>query len=115
MPMTMPLVSRIPVAIAAACALVVPLAALDGQPGLHDPSTVIVENGKYYVYATGNGLPMSISDDGWTWRRAGGVMQAVAGGKPGPDVIARGGNNTWAPDIIHVGDKYFLYYAAPGT
>ncbi len=23
-------------------------------------------------------------------------MQAVAGGKPGPDVIARGGNNTWA-------------------
>ena len=42
-------------------------------------------------------------------------MQAVPGGRPGPDVIARGGNNTWAPDIIHVGDKYFLYYAAPGT
>jgi arabinan endo-1,5-alpha-L-arabinosidase len=42
-------------------------------------------------------------------------MQAVPGGKPGADVIARGGNNTWAPDIIHVGDKYFLYYAAPGT
>ena len=38
-----------------------------------------------------------------------------AGGKPGPDVIARGGNNTWAPDIIRFGDKYFLYYAAPGT
>ena len=89
--------------------------ALDGQPGLHDPSTVIAAKGKYYVYATGNGLPVSISDDGWTWRRAGGVMQAVPGGKPGPDVIARGGNNTWAPDVIHVGDKYFLYYAAPGT
>jgi arabinan endo-1,5-alpha-L-arabinosidase len=76
---------------------------------------VIAENGKYYVYATGNGLPMSISDDGWSWRRAGGVMQAVPGGKPGADVIARGGNNTWAPDVIKVGDKYFLYYAAPGT
>ena len=39
----------------------------------------------------------------------------VPGGKPGPDVIARGGNNTWAPDLIHLGDKYFLYYSAPGT
>ena len=72
------------IAVAAACVLAVPLVALDGQPGLHDPSTVIVENGKYYVYATGGGLPMSISDDGWTWRRAGGVMQAVPGGKAGP-------------------------------
>ena len=61
-------------AVATACVLAVPLVALDGQPGLHDPSTVIAENGKYYVFATGNGLPMSISDDGWTWRRAGGVM-----------------------------------------
>ena len=103
------------VAVAAGCLLAVPLVALDGQPGLHDPSTVIAENGKYYVYATGGGLPMSISDDGWTWRRAGTVMQAVPGGKPGADVIARGGNNTWAPDVIRVGDKYFLYYAAPGT
>src|SRR6476646_5692105 len=115
MPMTKPLAPRVFVALAAACALAVPLVGLDGQAGLHDPSTVIVENGKYYVYATGNGLPMSISDDGWTWRRAGGVMQAVPGGKPGPDAIARGGNNTWAPDVIRVGDKYLLYYAAPGT
>jgi len=100
---------------AAICLLAVPLVALDGQPGLHDPSTVIAENGKYYAYATGNGLPVSMSDDGWTWRRAGSVMQAVPGGKPGPDVLARGGNNTWAPDIIRSGDKYFMYYSAPGT
>jgi arabinan endo-1,5-alpha-L-arabinosidase len=110
----MSLASRISHLAVAACVLAVPLAALDGQPGLHDPSTVIAENGKYYVYATGGGLPMSISDDGWTWRRAGTVMQAVPGGRPGPDVIARGGNNTWAPDLIRVGDKYFLYYSAPG-
>ena len=42
-------------------------------------------------------------------------MQSVPGGQPGPDVLARGGNNTWAPDVIKVADKYFLYYAAPGT
>jgi arabinan endo-1,5-alpha-L-arabinosidase len=112
---TRALASWIRLAAAAAGVLAVPVLALDGQPGMHDPSTVIAENGKYYVYATGGGLPVSISDDGWSWRRAGSVMQAVPGGKPGPDVIARGGNNTWAPDVIHLGDQYFLYYSAPGT
>ena len=92
-----------------------PLGALDGEPGMHDPSTVVVHDGRFYVYATGNGLPVAVSDDGWTWRRAGTLMQAVPGGRPGPDVIARGGNNTWAPDVIRSGNKYFVYYSAPGT
>ena len=42
-------------------------------------------------------------------------MQALPNGRPGADVIERGGNNTWAPDVIRVGEKYFLYYSAPGT
>ena len=92
-----------------------PLVALDGEPGMHDPSTVIAHDGKFYVYGTGNGLPVAISDDGWTWRRAGTLMQALPGGRPGPEVLARGGNNTWAPDVIRSGDKYFVYYSAPGT
>lgn len=95
--------------------LVSPVVALDGQPGMHDPSTVIREGGKYYVYATGGGLPIAVSDDGWTWRRAGTLMQALPGGRPGPEVTARGGTNTWAPDVIRSGDKYFVYYSAPGT
>jgi arabinan endo-1,5-alpha-L-arabinosidase len=92
-----------------------PVRAVEGDIRLHDPSTVIEAGGKFYVYGTGNGLPAFVSDDGWTWRRAGQVMQAVPGGKPGPEVLAKGGNNTWAPDIIRSGDRYFLYYSAPGT
>ena len=60
---------------------------------------------QYYTYGTGAGLPILVSDDGWTWRRAGTLMQALPGGRPGADVIARGGNNTWAPDVIRVGEK----------
>ena len=56
---------------------IAPALALDGQPAMHDPSTVIEAGGKFYVYATGNGLPAFQSDDGWTWRRTGSVMQAV--------------------------------------
>jgi arabinan endo-1,5-alpha-L-arabinosidase len=89
--------------------------ALDGDVGLHDPSTIVRDGSRFYVYATGGGLPVSVSDDGWTWRRAGTVMQSLPGGKPGAEVIARGGNNTWAPDVMRVGDKYFLYFSAPGT
>ena len=100
---------------ATAVLLVSPLMALDGDTGMHDPSTVVMHDGKFYAYGTGNGLPISISDDGWTWRRAGTLMQALPGGRPGTDVLARGGNNTWAPDLIRSGDKYFVYYSAPGT
>ena len=89
--------------------------ALDGDILIHDPSTVTAYAGRYYTFGTGNGLPILTSDDGWTWRRTGSLMSALPDGKPGAEVLARGGNNTWAPDVIHIGDKFFLYYSAPGT
>ncbi len=67
--------------------------ALDGQIGIHDPSTVVRCNGKYYTYGTGGSS--LVSDDGWTWRR----------GTPLP---RRG----LAPDVIHIGDRYYVYVAA---
>src|SRR6187399_3286762 len=101
--------------IAVALLAVVPLVALDGEVGTHDPSTVVLHDGRFYSYGTGAGLPISISDDGWTWRRGGTLMDAVPGGRPGQEVLARGGNNTWAPDVIRSAGKYFVYYSAPGT
>lgn len=67
--------------------------ALDGQIGIHDPSTIISCEGKYYTFGTGGSS--LISDDGWTWRQ-------------GPRLPRRG----LAPDVIHIGDKYFLYIAS---
>src|SRR5579871_4873353 len=67
--------------------------ALDGDIGIHDPSTVILSNGKYYTYGTGgNSL---VSEDGWTWRR-------------GTALPRRG----LAPDVIHIGERYYVYVAA---
>jgi arabinan endo-1,5-alpha-L-arabinosidase len=94
--------------------LALPAHALEGDILIHDPSTVTAHAGRYYTYGTGNGLPILTSDDGWTWRRTGTLMSALPDGKPGTEVLARGGNNTWAPDVIHIGDKFFLYYSAPG-
>jgi len=67
--------------------------ALDGEIGIHDPSTVVMSNGKYYTYGTGG--TSLVSDDGWTWRR-------------GMALPRRG----LAPDVIHLGGRYFVYVAA---
>ena len=67
--------------------------ALDGQFGIHDPSTIAMCNGKFYTYGTGGGS--LVSEDGWTWRR-------------GAALPRRG----LAPDVIHLGDRYYVYVAA---
>jgi arabinan endo-1,5-alpha-L-arabinosidase len=69
--------------------------ALDGEPYIHDPSTIMLCDGKYYTFGTGQGG--LISDDGWTWRRG-----AV---RPGGGL---------APDAIQIGDRYYISYARGG-
>ena len=69
--------------------------ALNGEPYIHDPSTIAFSDGKWYTFGTGNAN--LVSDDGWTWRR-GGV-------RPGGGV---------APDIIHIGDRFYVAYARGG-
>lgn len=69
--------------------------ALDGQPYIHDPSTIMMCDGKFYTFGTGGGG--LVSDDGWTWK--GGAV------RPGGGV---------APDVIHLGDRYYVSYAKGG-
>src|SRR5574344_2841220 len=63
-----------------------------GSPFIHDPSTVQECDGKYFTFGTGAGG--LVSEDGWTWK-SGGV-------RPGGGV---------APDIIKIGDRYYVSYA----
>lgn len=66
-----------------------------GKPFIHDPSTVVECEGKYYTFGTGGGG--LISEDGWMWK-GGGV-------RPG------GGA---APDAMKIGDRYLVVYGATG-
>src|SRR3954468_21499322 len=77
---------------AAMLALALPVLALDGQIQIHDPSTVVRCDGRFYTYGTGG--TCLVSDNGWTWHR---------GATP-----ARRG---MAPDIIHLGERYYMYVA----
>ena len=63
-------------------------AQLNGEPYIHDPSSVAYDNGKYYTFGTGSGGLIS-DDGGWTWHSG---------------AVRTGGGV--APDIIKIGDKY---------
>src|SRR4051794_16194615 len=65
------------VALAACLGITRPAVALDGDIRCHDPSTVAVCDGRYYVFSTGRGIPVLASEDGWTWRRAGRVFEHI--------------------------------------
>jgi len=66
-----------------------------GKPFIHDPSTIVQCDGKFYTFGTGAGG--LISDDGWIWH--GGAVRTGGG---------------VAPDIIHIGDRYYVSYAKGG-
>src|SRR5690606_7768379 len=66
-----------------------------GKPFIHDPSTIMESDGKYYTFGTrGGGL---VSEDGWAWN--------PGGERPG------GGA---APDAIKIGDRYLIAYGTTG-
>jgi arabinan endo-1,5-alpha-L-arabinosidase len=66
-----------------------------GKPFIHDPSTIMECDGKYYTFGTGRGG--LISADGWIWN---GGAERPGGGA--------------APDALKIGDRYLIVYGATG-
>ena len=83
------------ISLAAFALISVSALAQEGQPWIHDPSTIMECDGKYYTFGTGGGG--LISEDGWNW-----YSGAV---RPG------GGA---APDALKIGDRYLIAYSATG-
>src|SRR3954452_884208 len=66
-----------------------------GKPFIHDPSTIMESEGKYFTFGTGGGG--LISEDGWTWNSG---------------AVRPGGGA--APDAIKIGNRYLVVYGATG-
>ena len=66
-----------------------------GAPYIHDPSTIMECDGKYYTFGTGeNGI---MSEDGWVWNT--GAIRPHRGA---------------APDAIKIGDRYLVGFSSTG-
>ncbi len=82
--------------------------ALDSSRNIHDPA-IIRQGDTYYLFATGNGIPVHCSADLRVWDLCSAVFFAE------PAWLAEavpGLTNLWAPDISYRGGVYYLYYAA---
>lgn len=77
---------------------------------VHDPSAIIKCKGEYWIFCTGHGIPSYYSRDMIKWEHG----QSVFTNAPAWTAQAVPRNHGiffWAPDIIHPGDRYLLYYA----
>jgi arabinan endo-1,5-alpha-L-arabinosidase len=75
-----------------------------------DPSDIVKCKGEYWVFYTGHGVPSYHSKDLVKWERGPSVFKAP------PKWIAKvvpenRHMSYWAPDIMKIGNRYFLYYA----
>ena len=75
-----------------------------------DPSTIVKCKNEFWVFYTGRGVPSYHSKDLVKWEPGPPVFRAA------PEWIAAAGPENrnmsyWAPDIIHLGNRYLLYYS----
>ncbi len=85
---------------------------LFAEVGMHDPSNIIYSDGSYYVFGTGDGIYMLSSStssfDSWTVETS-----PFASGDPSwiANYVDDFGSTYWAPEIIYMNSKYYLYYS----
>jgi arabinan endo-1,5-alpha-L-arabinosidase len=85
-------------------------ATLTGQTFIHDPSTIVKDGGRYYVFGTGPGIRTKSSPDLIHWESGRPVFR-----EPPSWInhfVPAFGEYFWAPDIISADGKFLLYYAA---
>jgi arabinan endo-1,5-alpha-L-arabinosidase len=77
---------------------------------MHDPSRVVACGGKYFIYYSGDNLPMRYSEDFINWKRGKDVLPKL------PSWIREAvpkntGKFVWAPDVIYLNQRYYLFYS----
>jgi hypothetical protein len=87
---------------------------LRGSLGIHDPSTVIQCNGRYYIFGTHGGIYSKSSADKQYWVTGPSVF-ATAPSWTTSYTGTSGLDGFWAPDIICFNGLYHLYYAVSSS
>jgi arabinan endo-1,5-alpha-L-arabinosidase len=81
-----------------------------GEFRVHDPSTIVKCGDEYWFFCTGPGISSFYSKDLEKWERGPRVFTNA----PSWAAQAVPGNRWiyyWAPDVIHLGNRYLLYYS----
>jgi arabinan endo-1,5-alpha-L-arabinosidase len=82
---------------------------LRGELGIHDPSTIVVSEGRYWVFGTGRGVLSRWSTDLGTWQVGPPVFSEFPSWRT--NVVSQHPGRFWAPDVVKVDGRYLLYYS----
>ncbi len=77
-------------------------------PDVHDP-VMAFEDGRYYIFATGNGISVMSSADMKTWKEEKPVFKQAP--EWAVNAIPGYRGHTWAPDIYYSNGQWYLYYS----
>jgi arabinan endo-1,5-alpha-L-arabinosidase len=79
----------------------------------HDPSTIVYENGKYWVFCTGDGVWAMSSEksDFMNWKGQKPIFPKGTWPSWINIYVKEFKGHFWAPDIIFMNDKWYLYYS----
>lgn len=77
--------------------------------GMPDPAIVQADDGSFYIFATGKGLPIYHSTDLVSWKQVGQVFDEAVPAWSKKAVPETEG--IWAPDVVKLNDKFFVYYS----
>lgn len=86
-----------------------PLRFLTGDTFVHDPSTILSENGRYHLFGTGRGLSTKSSADLVHWTAGAPVFVDPPAWTT--QLVPEYHGHTWAPDVVRIQNRHFLYYS----
>lgn len=84
---------------------------MTGTLGAHDPSTMILCNGRYYVFTTGRGIPIRVSTDKLRWSSGGTIFPVNGAPAWTTNAVPLFDGTFWAPDVVYVDGRYLVYYS----
>jgi type 1 glutamine amidotransferase len=75
----------------------------------HDPSTILKEGDQYWLFSTGTGVLAFHSTNFQDWEPAAPVFENLP--EWHQEIVPGHRGHLWAPDIIKIGNRYFLFYS----
>jgi arabinan endo-1,5-alpha-L-arabinosidase len=86
--------------------------ALGGAYQSHDPSTLIKDGSKYWMFTTGNGIYAAYSTNLFQWTSGPKTVFPIGTWPSWINSYVPGfGGNFWAPDCVYMNGKYYMYYS----
>ncbi len=79
--------------------------------GIHDPSKIVKCDDTYWIFGTGDGIYSIYSKDLINWQSGPSPFSKTVFPVWIKSYVSKFDGNFWAPDIIYMNGKYYLYYS----